>query len=143
MQNRSRSLGQGVAFAALFVLATPGGAETTDVTGQWVGNSRVDGVRIGDKAQLTLGTPNSESSSLRIEGRTTCILRDGSYQPAGDGSWALVFKAVNGADACQRLAKGTFTLRRGASSRQLTFDVSYPGPDGQANLRRGALTRYP
>ena len=143
MRDHCRSLGYGVAFAALLVTATSAATESADLGGQWVGNSRLDGGGVDDKARLTLGAPNSESSSLRIEGRTPCTLRDGSYQSAGDGSWTLVFKGANGADACQRLAKGTFTLRRGSSSRQLTFDVSYPGPDGQANLRRGALTRYP
>ena len=131
--------------AAVAFAAAPAAlaAETADVGGQWVGNSRLDGGGTDDKTMLTLGAPDSASSSLRIEGRTTCSLRDGTYQASTDGTWTLAFKDAKGSDACQRLAKGTFTLRHEASSRQLSFDVSYPGPDGQSNLRRGALTRYP
>ena len=121
-----------------------GAAATLDtLNGQWNGNSQVDGDRSVAKTLLSLGAADGENSTLRIEGRNTCTLRQGSYKADTSGSWSLSFKDPMGGDACARLSKGTFVLRQGSSARQLDFEVKYPGSDGQDVLRRGALTRYP
>jgi len=118
-------------------------AETTAaLNGQWVGNSGVEGGKSGEKTTLSLGAPDADNSSLRIEGRTVCTLRDGSYSAESDGAVSLSFKGANGSEACERLAKGKFTLRQDAA-RKLSFQASYPGPDGAPNLRSGVLNRYP
>jgi hypothetical protein len=121
-----------------------GTAATLDsLNGQWNGNSQVDGDKSVAKTLLSLGAPEGDNSTLRIEGRNTCTLRQGSYKSDNSGTWTLSFKDPMGGDACTRLAKGTFTLRSGSTARQLDFEVKYPGSDGQEVLRRGALTRYP
>jgi hypothetical protein len=121
-----------------------GSAAAVDtLNGQWNGNSQVDGDRSVARTLLSLGAPDGENSTLRIEGRNTCTLRQGSYKADTSGSWTLSFKDPMGGDACTRLSKGTFVLRQGSSARQLDFEVKYPGSDGQDVLRRGALTRYP
>lgn len=131
---------------ALLAVLMPfiGAAATTDsLNGQWTGNSKVEGDASIAKTFLSLGIPDSENATLRIEGRNTCTLRQGSYREDSSGAWTLSFKDTMGGDACIRLAKGTFMLRPGSTSRQLDFDVKYPGSDGQDVRRRGALTRYP
>jgi hypothetical protein len=121
-----------------------GAATTTDsLNGQWNGNSQVDGDQSVAKTLLSLGAPDSDSATLRIEGRNTCTLRQGSYRADSAGKWTLSFKDTMGGDACTRLAKGTFMLHPGTTPRQLDFEVNYPGSDGQDIRRRGALTRYP
>jgi hypothetical protein len=117
-------------------------AATAELSGQWVGSSGIEGGRSGDKTTLALGAPEADNSTLRIEGRTTCTLRDGSYSAAADGAWTLSFKGANGTEACERLARGKFTLRQDAP-RKLSFEASYPGPDGTPNQRSGVLSRYP
>ncbi|HEY2396666.1 MAG TPA: hypothetical protein VGH81_11915 [Rudaea sp.] len=112
------------------------------MNGQWVGNSGIEGGKSGEKTTLSLGAPDADNSSLRIEGRTVCTLRDGSYSAEADGAVTLFFKGANGSEACERLAKGKFTLRQDAA-RKLSFQASYPGPDGAPNLRSGVLNRYP
>jgi hypothetical protein len=115
-----------------------------ELGGQWVGSSGVVGGRGDDKTLLELGAPGDARSSLRIESKIPCSLRDGTYQAAPDGTWTLSFREANGTEACQRLARGTFTLQQNPEeARHLSFAVSYPGPDGQPNLRRGDLLRYP
>ena len=113
------------------------------LNGQWTGNSQVDGDRVVSKTMLSLGAPDEENSTLRIEGRSTCMLRLGTYSVDASGAGTLSFKENRGGDACTRLAKGTFTLHPGSTPRQLDFEVKYPGSDGQDVLRRGALSRYP
>jgi hypothetical protein len=126
------------------VVTSLAAAATADsINGQWSGNSQVDGDRAVSKTMLSLGTPDGDNTTLRIEGRNTCTLKQGKYSPDASGAWTLSFKEPMGGDACTRLAKGTFTLRTGATARQLDFEVKYPGSDGQDVLRRGALSRYP
>jgi hypothetical protein len=121
-----------------------GAATTTDsLSGQWNGNSQVDGDQSVAKTLLSLGGPDADNATLRIEGRNTCTLRQGSYRVDSSGAWTLSFKDTMGGDACTRLAKGTFVLHPGSTPRQLDFEVKYPGSDGQDVRRRGALTRYP
>ncbi|HEX4481357.1 MAG TPA: hypothetical protein VH082_11140 [Rudaea sp.] len=131
-----------VLIAALSPLS--GAIATTDsLNGQWTGNSKVEGDQSIAKTFLSLGAPDNENATLRIEGRNTCTLRQGSYRADTAGAWTMSFKDTMGGDACTRLAKGTFTLRPGSTPRQLDFDVTYPGSDGKDVRRRGALTRYP
>jgi hypothetical protein len=126
------------------LLAGAQSAASEEINGQWVGNSGVVGGRGDDKTLLELGAPGDSRSSLRIESKIPCSLRDGTYQSAPDGTWTLSFQQANGTEACQRLARGTFTLQQNPEeARHLSFAVSYPGPDGQPNLRRGDLLRYP
>ncbi len=131
---------------ALFAALAPflGAAATTDsLSGQWNGNSQVEGDQSIAKTLLSLGAPDADGATLRIEGRNTCTLRGGSYRADSAGTWTLSFKDTMGGDACTRLAKGTFKLHSGSGARQLDFEVQYPGSDGQDIRRRGALTRYP
>jgi hypothetical protein len=118
-------------------------AATADVGGQWIGNSWVEGGRGATKSTLALAAPDADESTFSIEDRSSCTLKRGSYSAAGDDAWSLTFKEARGSDACERLAKGTFTLRAGSKPRTLDLEVTYPGPDGQPNVRRGTLTRYP
>jgi hypothetical protein len=113
-----------------------------ELGGQWVGSSGVEGGRGSDKTTLSLGAADADNSSLRIEGRSVCTLHDGSYSAAADGAWTLSFKGANGSEACERLARGKFMLRQEVP-RKLSFEASYPGPDGTANQRSGVLNRYP
>jgi hypothetical protein len=113
-----------------------------ELGGVWVGNSGVEGGRSGDRTTLSLGAPDADNSTLRIEGHTICTLRDGSYSASADGAWTLSFKGANGSESCERLARGKFTLRQDAP-RRLSFEASYPGPDGTPNQRSGVLNRYP
>ena len=117
-------------------------ATIADVSGQWVGNSWVDGGRVPAKSSLALAA-NADESTFSIEDRSPCTLKHGSYTAAGDDAWSLSFKEARGGEACDRLVKGTFTLRAGSRPRTLELEVTYPGPDGQPNVRRGALVRYP
>ncbi len=119
--------------------------EARDVNGQWIGGSLLDGQRETAKTLLDLGA-GEESSTLRIESRSTCTLKRGNYAllEGGDASaWSLSFKAANGGEACERLAQGKFVVRAGANPRTLEFDVVYPGSDGTSNHRHGVLSRYP
>ena len=141
MQRNSRNL-TALAIAALLGASAPAAA-TADVSGQWVGNSQLDGSRNLGKTTLVLGAADAEDSMLRIEDRSSCTLKQGKYSAAADGSWSISFKEAKGGESCERLAKGTFTLHEGVSPRTLQFEVTYPGPDGGQNLRRGALSRYP
>ena len=132
------------ACAALAVMSfAPSAVASGDLSGQWVGNSQLDGKNSDAKTTLVLGPPDAADSMLRLEERSTCVLRGGRYTAAADGGWSLSFKEGTGSDACARLARGAFTLQQGSSPRSLQFDVTYPGPDGKANLRRGLLSRYP
>jgi hypothetical protein len=127
----------------LLAMAAGASAVTAaELGGEWVGSSGIEGGRSGDRTTLSLGSPDADNSSLRIEGRTVCTLRDGSYSVAADGTWTLSFKGANGSEACARLARGKFTLRQDAP-RRLSFEASYPGPDGTPNQRSGVLSRYP
>ncbi len=146
MLARTRTSSARTTLAILVAALTPmlGVAATLDaLNGQWNGNSQVDGDKSVAKTLLSLGTPDTDNSTLRIEGRNTCTLRQGSYKSDAAGAWTLSFKDTMGGDACTRLAKGTFMLHAGSTARQLDFEVKYPGSDGQEVLRRGALTRYP
>ena len=129
-------------FVGVAAASSAQGAVAAELGGQWVGNSGVEGGRGVDKTTLSLGAPDADNSTLRIEGRTVCTLREGSYSAAADGAWTLSFKGANGSEACERLARGKFTLRQDAA-RKLSFEASYPGPDGAANQRSGVLNRYP
>ena len=142
MRNLRKSAGS-IALMSI-LLAAVQTAAGEEINGQWVGSSGVVGGRGDDKTLLELGAPGDARSSLRIESKVPCSLRDGSFQAAPDGTWTLSFREANGTEACQRLARGTFTLHQDpAEARQLSFAVSYPGPDGQPNVRQGALLRYP
>ncbi|HEX6833666.1 MAG TPA: hypothetical protein VF132_09035 [Rudaea sp.] len=115
----------------------------TELSGQWIGNSQVEGDSSVAKTSLSLSGASDENATLRLEGRSNCTLRDGKVTSAADGAWNLSFKDARGGDVCARLAKGTFVLHPGSTPRQLVFDVTYPGPDGNQNQRHGALHRYP
>jgi hypothetical protein len=140
--NRVRSISRALLVAGAVIATGTVQAETAALNGQWVGNSGIEGGKSGEKTTLSLGAPEAGNSSLRIEGRTVCTLRDGSYSAEADGAVTLSFKGANGSEACERLAKGKFTLRQDAA-RKLSFQASYPGPDGAPNLRSGVLNRYP
>ena len=118
-------------------------AAATDLHGQWVGNSQVEGARSVARTTLTLGASDAENSTLRIEGSTTCTLGRGKYATGSGDTLSLTFKQAIGGDACTRMATGTFKVRAGSKSRSLEFEASYPSADGGQNLRRGALSRYP
>jgi hypothetical protein len=133
----------GASLPIVFAMSFASAATVDTISGQWTGNSQVDGDRFVSKTMLSLGSPDGENALLRIEGRNTCTLRQGTYSSDASGAWTLSFKDPMGGDACTRLAKGTFTLHPGSNTRQLDFEVKYPGSDGQEVLRRGALTRYP
>jgi len=141
--NRVRSVSLALFVVVAGAAAASAAAEAAaELSGQWVGNSGIEGGRGGEKTTLSLGAPDAANSSLRIEGRTVCSLRDGSYSAEADGAVTLSFKGANGSEACERLAKGKFTLRQNAA-RKLSFQASYPGADGAPNLRSGVLNRYP
>ncbi len=133
-----------VVVSAVFVASIAYAAAIDAPTGQWSGNSQVDGDRSTSKTLLSLGAPDADDSTLRIQGNiTTCTLRQGTYTADSSGGWTLSFKNPSGGDVCKRLAKGTFVLRSGATPKQLEFDVKYPGADGGESTRHGALNRYP
>lgn len=126
-----------------FAFATAHAAQGGELSGQWVGNSQVVGQKSIAKASLSLGAPDADDSSLRIEGGNVCTLKHGSYSADASGTWSLSFKEGKGGDVCERLAKGTFSLHRGSTPRALDFEATYPGEDGQQRVSRGALSRYP
>jgi len=113
--------------------------ESNEPSGQWVGNSVLDGRNFPDKTVLTLAADNA---TLRIEGHSVCKLGQGSYS-ALENAWSLSFKQADGGDACARLAKGNFSLHPGSKPRTMEFEVTYPGADGSQNRRYGTLSRYP
>jgi hypothetical protein len=115
----------------------------SDLSGQWVGNSQVDGATSTAQTTLTLGAPDSNNSSMRIEGRRTCFLKQGSYTLDGDSDLTLTFKYANGSEACNRLAKGKFKVHHGSVRNALVFEVAYADARGGKAIRRGALSRYP
>ena len=121
--------------------------EVSSVTGQWVGNSLLEGSRGAEKTSLSLGEPEAENAVLRVEDRSTCTLSHGAYSAQqsadGAGAWSLSFKESRGGEACERLARGKFLLRRGSVPRTLEFDATYPAHDGSENHLRGILSRYP
>ena len=142
--NRSTSIVRAAAVAAVALFATSAGAVAeTQLKGQWNGTSQLRGESSTAKTFLSLGAPDDESATLRLEGRTNCSLRDGKYSADGNGVWNLSFKQASGGDACRRLAQGKFTLHESASSKQILLDVSYPSANGEQNQRHGALNRYP
>ena len=142
--NRSKSVVPLAICTAIALFAASAGAMAeTQLKGQWTGTSQLRGESSTSKTVLSLGSPDDEAATLRLEGRSTCNLRQGKYAPDGNGGWNLSFKEASGGDACTRLAQGKFTLHESASSRQILFDVSYPAAGGEQNQRHGALNRYP
>ena len=137
----SSMLAAALACAAPLSLAA---ADTRDLNGQWVGNSLLEGQRETAKTMLDLGA-GDESSTLRIEGHTTCTLKQGNHAPLDEDAqaWSLSFKSAHGGDACDRLVRGKFSVRGGSTPRTLEFDVVYAGSDGTPNHRHGMLSRYP
>lgn len=119
------------------------GATVAGLSGQWVGNSQVEGRKAIAKATLTLGEADSDGTTLRIEDANTCTLRKGKYSADGDGHWSVSFGEASGGEGCKRLAAGTFALRRGDNPRQVYLEASYHDADGAIALRRAALNRYP
>ena len=136
-----------VACAALVLvtsLASSAQAATASgLSGQWIGNSQVEGRKAISKTILTLGDADSDGTTLRIEDVNTCTLRKGKYSADGDGHWAVSFGEASGGDGCKRLAAGTFALRRGDNPRQVYLEASYHDAEGATALRRAALNRYP
>lgn len=136
-------------FAVMLVIAIASSAASayaiaeTELRGQWIGNSQMDGETTIAKTSLSLGAADDENTTLRVEGRSTCTLRQGHYTAGSSGDWSLSFKDAKGGEPCTRLAQGTFVLHPGNTPRQMMLDVSYPGPDGHPNQRHGLLTRYP
>lgn len=137
-----RVLSSTLVIAPLLVVSISANA-AAELKGQWIGNSQVDGDSAVAKTSLVLGAADSDNTTLRMEGRGACTLKGGKYAADSSGAWTLSFADASGSDSCERLSKGTFVLRQGNTPRQLMFDVTYPGPDGKQNLRRGSLTRYP
>lgn len=131
------------ASAAMSIPACVFASTHTGFSGQWIGNSEVDGTSIPVRTTLTLGAPDADDSTLALEGNRTCMLKRGSYSASSGDALTLTFKLANGGDACERLAKGTFTVRAGESARSITFEAIYPDAKGGKNLRRGVLSRYP
>jgi len=62
------------------------------LSGQWAGNSRIDGEKSVARTLLTLGATDAENSTLRIEGANTCTLRHGKYSAGTGATWSLSFK---------------------------------------------------
>jgi len=129
--------------AAMWAVTSTCALAAADLSGQWVGNSGIDGSRAVSKTTLVLGTTDAQDSSLRLEDRSVCMLRQGKYSVDANGALSLSFGQASGSEACERLGRGTFIVREGASPRALQFEATYPGPDGGQNVRRGALARYP
>src|ERR1700753_743862 len=78
--NRSTSIVRAAAVAAVALFATSAGAVAeTQLKGQWNGTSQLRGESSTAKTFLSLGAPDDESATLRLEGRTNCSLRDGKY----------------------------------------------------------------
>jgi len=134
-------------FAALATTTSVAGAAATprtDLSGQWVGGSLLDGQRESAKTVLELN--GAGDSTLRVESRMTCTLKGGNVASL-DGSdaaaWTLSFKSAHGGEACERMAQGKFVLRAGDKPRTLDFDLVYPGRDGASNHRHGLLSHYP
>jgi len=119
------------------------GATAAGLSGQWVGNSQVEGRKAIAKTTLTLGEADSDGTTLRIEDANTCTLRKGKYSADGDRRWAVSFGEASGGEGCKRLAAGTFALRRGDNPRQVYLEASYHDADGATALRHAALNRYP
>jgi len=113
-----------------------------DLSGQYVGNSQIDGEKSVAKTMLMIGGADAENTTLRIEGENTCTLKNGHYAADGD-AWSLSFKDANGGDSCKRMAEGKFTLHAGAKPRTLEFEAAFSSAGGGQSLRRGALHRYP
>ena len=126
--------------AASAALAFGTANANADMHGQWIGNSQLEGSRSVAKTTLVL---DADDSTLHIEDRNTCTLKHGSYSADAGDTLSLSFKEAKGGEACERLAKGRFTVTPGSGPRSLRFEVTYPGPDGSENIRRGALSRYP
>ena len=81
----------------LLVASFAHGATIDAPSGQWTGNSQVDGDRSTSKTVLSLGAPDAENATLRIQGNTTCTLKQGSYAANGSGGWTLSFKEPSAA----------------------------------------------
>lgn len=127
--------------AVIALLGAYANANTRDsLDGKWIGNSRIDGDKSLSKTELKA---NFTEASLRIEGSATCVLKTGKYAASNNETWQISFDEVSGGDVCSRLAKGVFTFQRGSNTRQLVFQVTYPGADGQENKGRGVLNHYP
>jgi len=129
--------------ALIASIAAISASASTDLHGQWVGNSQLDGSRAAAKTTLVLGYADSDDSTLRLDDRNPCTLRGGTWTSAANDAVTLSFKDANGSEACERLARGRFTLLPGTAPRSLRLEVAYPGPDGGENVRHGVLTRYP
>jgi hypothetical protein len=129
-------------FAVFAACSAVHAMETPNLRGTWVGNSMLEGERSSVKTTLSLGSTDEQNTTLRIDDTRSCTLKLGSYTEQGTDAWTLSFKAVQGGEACERLAQGSFSLRTGGP-RKLELDVTYPGRDGSQNHRRGVLNRYP
>jgi hypothetical protein len=142
MPRRGRTL----TLALLGACAAAQATEVPTLNGQWVGNSLLDGSREAAKTSLSLGAPDADGATFRLEDRSTCTLKQGTYsarQNSETAAWSLTFKEARGGEACERLARGEFVLHPGSGPRKLEFDVTYPASDGTQNHRRGVLSRYP
>jgi hypothetical protein len=132
------------ALAVITMLLVPAFATTpSDLRGQWVGNSTLDGGSSIAKTTLSLGAPDKDDSALRIEGNSSCVLGHGSYAAGSGEAWSLTFKDASGGALCERLAKGSFTVRPGSAPRSVEFEAAYPNSDGGTNRRSGILKHYP
>jgi hypothetical protein len=129
--------------AAVFVSVSACAAAAPEISGQWIGNSSIDGQRSVSRATLSMAGIDSDGTTLRIEDANTCTLRKGKYSAAGEGSWTLSFGDASGGDGCKRLAAGTFALRRGERPKQLYLEATYQSADGAQAVRRAVFNRYP
>ena len=129
--------------AGAFGIVSARAAATPELSGQWIGNSSIDGQRSVSRATLSVAGADSDGTTLRIEDANTCTLRKGKYSAASEGNWTLSFSDASGGDGCKRLAAGTFALRRGERPKQLYLEATYQNADGAQAVRRAIFNRYP
>ena len=144
MKDRLLSSLSFAALAAAASLASAAATPPTDLSGQWVGGSLLDGQR--ESAKTVLDLNGTGDSTLRVESRMTCTLRGGnvaSLDGSDTAAWTVSFKSAHGGEACGRMAQGKIVLRTGDKPRTLDFDLVYPGRDGASNHRHGLLSHYP
>jgi len=77
--------------AAMWAVTSTCALAAADLSGQWVGNSGIDGSRAVSKTTLVLGAADAQDSSLRLEDRSVCMLRQGKYSVDANGALSLSF----------------------------------------------------
>ena len=144
---QTRRRGYIMTLSLLAMCTTAYAVDNPNLSGQWIGNSLLEGQHETAKTTLSLGALDADDATLRIEDRSVCTLQQGTYSARqnadGAAAWSLTFKQAHGGEACERLARGEFSLHSGARPRSIEFDVTYPARDGTQNHRKGVLNHYP